>query len=428
VELFWINDVRHGRLAILPRPRGGDWLLDEISSLRRSGVEVLVSLLTAEEVSELDLAREAEYCAAEGIQFISFPFADRGVPPSAADAVRLVRKLEDLVADGKAVAIHCRQGVGRSAVVAACVLAAQGAQPKVAFELIAKARGCPVPDTPEQRAWVERFAEMNLKTVGDSVLVLSTRSLPGAPALADAARKQGWLVQAWDEKPVCPTEGRKIYYGGSDTAMRIAHSFRIALLEPPLDLLARLPASLLLREVRFARFRDLSRLRQRAFVKPADPLDKCFDAGIYADQGTIRTSNPIAPETPVLLAEPVEWLAEYRCFVRERQVIACSPYLSFGRPIWQPWGQGGERAVPSPDALAVCKRLLQIEAPALPPAFVVDVGLIHDCGWAVVEFNPAWCSSILGANPAGVLRVVERACQDLDNLVASSAVWTKVRE
>jgi hypothetical protein len=53
----------------------------------------------------------------------------------------------------------------------------------------------------------------------------------------------------------------------------------LALLEPPLDLLARLPASLLLREIRYACFRDLSNLKGPTFIKPADPLNKCFDAG-----------------------------------------------------------------------------------------------------------------------------------------------------
>jgi protein-tyrosine phosphatase len=59
---------------------------------------------------------------------------------------------------GETVAVHCRQGVGRSALLAACILAALGDRPDLAFERIAKARGCPVPDTPEQREWANRFA------------------------------------------------------------------------------------------------------------------------------------------------------------------------------------------------------------------------------------------------------------------------------
>src|SRR5262249_57013314 len=106
---------------------------------------------------------------------------------------------------------------------------------------------------------------------------------------------------------------------------------RRPLVEPPLDLLARLPAALLLRDVEFGRFRDLSRLRRPTFVKPADPLDRCFDAGVYANARDIRAPRGIDPDTPVLVAEPVEWLAEVRCFVRAGSVVATAPYLSFGR-------------------------------------------------------------------------------------------------
>lgn len=422
-EIYWIADVPKGRLAVLPRPRGGDWLEDEVRSLRAAGVDVLVSLLTREEVEELELLDEAASCAAGSMEFVSFPFADRGVPASEAETLALVRRLAALVAGGKAVAVHCRQGVGWSALVAACVLASLGERPSAAFERIAAARGCPVPDTAEQREWVMRFADRHLKGSDNPTLLLSTRAMPGTSALADAARKAGWSVDAWDEKPPDPPLGRVVYYGRTDAVRQAAARYRLALLEPPLDLLARLPASLRLRDVEFARFHDLSRLRRPTFVKPADPLDRCFDAGVYSDARDIRAPRGIDPHTPVLVAEPVEFLAEFRCFVREGSVAATSPYLSFGRPVWKAWGKGGERAAPSMNAVVVCWRFLESRSPALPPAFVVDVGLIEGRGWAVVEFNPAWCSGLLGADPAAVLGVLERACRDADALDAADAAW-----
>src|SRR5881227_370986 len=107
-EIYWIDGVSAGRLAVLPRPRGSDWLEDEVRSLRASGVDVLVSLLTREEIQELDLADEAGCCAACGIEFVAFPFPDRGVPASATDALALVRRLASLLSGGKGVAVHCR--------------------------------------------------------------------------------------------------------------------------------------------------------------------------------------------------------------------------------------------------------------------------------------------------------------------------------
>jgi protein-tyrosine phosphatase len=119
---------------------------------------VAVSFLTSAETAELDLEREAEHCRSDGIAFSSFPIPDRGIPASYDETMRRVTVLGDCLAAGKSVCIHCRQGIGRSALVAACVLVSAHIAPSDAFNAIAAARGCPVPETPEQREWVETFA------------------------------------------------------------------------------------------------------------------------------------------------------------------------------------------------------------------------------------------------------------------------------
>jgi hypothetical protein len=58
----------------MARPRGGDWLIDEIKALRESDVNVLVSLLTPAEVSEFDLAEEASFCHTQGSSISPFRF------------------------------------------------------------------------------------------------------------------------------------------------------------------------------------------------------------------------------------------------------------------------------------------------------------------------------------------------------------------
>ena len=40
-----------GRLSTMARPRGGDWLADEMAALRRRGVDVLVCALTDPELA-----------------------------------------------------------------------------------------------------------------------------------------------------------------------------------------------------------------------------------------------------------------------------------------------------------------------------------------------------------------------------------------
>ena len=158
-NLFPIAGPWRGRLAIAARPRGGDWLDDDIAALGIAGVNFLVSLLTSGEVAELGLSGEAQLSKAHGIQFLSFPIADRSVPVSAQSTLEFARKLEAALQEGKTVALHCRQGIGRSALLSGCLLVLSGLSPDAAFQAVSAGRGREVPETEEQRRWLTGFAQ-----------------------------------------------------------------------------------------------------------------------------------------------------------------------------------------------------------------------------------------------------------------------------
>jgi protein-tyrosine phosphatase len=141
----------------MPRPRAGDWLEDEAASWRRSGLDVVVSLLEDAEVAELGLGREEEVCRRAGLHFLHFPVLDRGVPASGAAFSELIGALAAELRQRRGVGIHCRIGVGRSALVAACVLGALGLPLETAWDSIQQSRGLSVPDTAEQRNWVANW-------------------------------------------------------------------------------------------------------------------------------------------------------------------------------------------------------------------------------------------------------------------------------
>ncbi|BCL77909.1 hypothetical protein ccbrp13_03740 [Ktedonobacteria bacterium brp13] len=82
-QLYSMQGLPNGQISIMARPRGGDWLIDEVRALDEAGVDVVVSLLTREEESELDLLDEAHYCQEQGLTYFSLPILDRSVPPSA---------------------------------------------------------------------------------------------------------------------------------------------------------------------------------------------------------------------------------------------------------------------------------------------------------------------------------------------------------
>jgi protein-tyrosine phosphatase len=152
-----------GRLATMAHPRGGPWLADEMAGLARAGVDVFVSALTWDEDRRLGLTEVASAAAAEGIEFLSFPIADRGVPRAGdieddSEVVALGIRLAAHVRAGRFVVTQCFAGIGRSTLLAAVTLVMLGAGPEQALRMVAEARGLPVPDTEAQRDWLYEFA------------------------------------------------------------------------------------------------------------------------------------------------------------------------------------------------------------------------------------------------------------------------------
>jgi len=161
-DLFWIPGPWRGRLAVATRPRGGDWLEDDASGWRRAGLDLVVSLLEDEEAAQLELVQEGDVAKSKGIQFVSFPIPDRGVPASIQAALSLLRRIANALEEGKNVAIHCRQGIGRSGSIAAGVLVTSGIEVEKAIKTVSAARGQTVPETPAQVQWIHHLPSERL--------------------------------------------------------------------------------------------------------------------------------------------------------------------------------------------------------------------------------------------------------------------------
>jgi protein-tyrosine phosphatase len=148
------------KLGYMARPRGGDWLEDDLRSVSQRGFDIVVSLLEDEEAEELALTEEASLCNRLGLQFVRLPIRDRGVPELDEATMRALSSLRELWRNGKAVVTHCRMGYGRAPMIAACIMISTECDSDTAFEKLSAARGISVPETDEQRVWVQKYAQV----------------------------------------------------------------------------------------------------------------------------------------------------------------------------------------------------------------------------------------------------------------------------
>ncbi len=159
-EIYWIEKFERGRLGTMARPSGGSLLEGEIKSWNQANVSIVVSALTDQEMTELELSREPELCLAHGIEFVRFPIADRGLPHSMEDWTQFIENLSVRILERKPVVIHCRMGIGRSSMIALSVMIALGMGLNDALEAMILAQRRPIPDTAEQLEWVANFARL----------------------------------------------------------------------------------------------------------------------------------------------------------------------------------------------------------------------------------------------------------------------------
>lgn len=238
-------------------------------------------------------------------------------------------------------------------------------------------------------------------------LILTPRFTDDAQALWRAAGRLGWDVErltSWRVPEDLRSVPEPVLYLEGLLAPMLAGAFGLRLGEPAVDWLPRLPDEYRKRWIFRTSLREARTLAEPAFVKP--PNDKSFPARVYrgADLPTEYDE-----ESPVLVAEVVAWEKEFRCFVLDRERRAMSIYLRDGTLQRENdfACSDAERA----EADAFVRTVLADERVELPRAAVVDVGVIADRGWAVVEQNAAWGSGIYGCDPEAVLTVLRHSAQ-----------------
>ena len=173
-------------------------------------------------------------------------------------------------------------------------------------------------------------------------------------------------------------------YGPDTFALVVAQKLGLELICPADDLLASTPVQFLKREVRRVALSDMRGRIFPVFVKSVVP--KLFRSRIYESAAALELEcRGLEPSTQVLTSEILPIVAEARTFVLEGRVVTSAVYEG-----------KADDAEPREMAAQVAAEV------ALPSTCVVDLALVQDRGWALLEFNPTWGAGLNGCAPEAV--------------------------
>lgn len=155
-QIYKIQNIASGQLFAMAKPVPGEYIEEEFAGIAQQGINVVVSLLEKDEEYSIGLSREEELCVKNGMEFISYPIPDMGLPRSLQSYRDITKTIFGKISNGSSAVVHCRAGIGRTGIVTAGILCHSGMQAVEAFEVVSMGRGIVVPDTDEQREWVIR--------------------------------------------------------------------------------------------------------------------------------------------------------------------------------------------------------------------------------------------------------------------------------
>ena len=243
-------------------------------------------------------------------------------------------------------------------------------------------------------------------------LILSSRYTTDSQILRETARNLGWETLRLDGQRLPdwfdPPDDQIAMFYTAPHAFDIASQLGRSLVGCPSDWTPTLPQDFLSREIRQTTLADALDITEPRFVKHS--VSKAFPAAVYTSDSLAEATDKLQPTSLVHVGEPVTFDVEYRCFVYDRLISTICPYLRFGNAITDHNDTIGSTADELDAATAFAQSVLNCDDVHCPPAFVLDVGLIADRGWAVVEFNECWASGIYSCDPQRVLDTLVRAC------------------
>jgi ADP-ribosyl-[dinitrogen reductase] hydrolase len=144
-----------------PHAMTGAWhrdLATDLGAIRAWGALAVVTLLEDFEFALLRVAGLGDAVRRLGMEWYHLPIRDGSVPNAAFEEKWKTAgpKLRTILRGGGRIVVHCRGGLGRAGMIAACLLVEFGMQPDDAIAAVRRSRGPYAIETPEQEDYVRR--------------------------------------------------------------------------------------------------------------------------------------------------------------------------------------------------------------------------------------------------------------------------------
>ncbi len=195
-------------------------------------------------------------------------------------------------------------------------------------------------------------------------------------AVAKAWEDNGGTVQRVDRFWETPElEGRTaVLYGNHIFCLILAQKLNLELVSPPDDFLCYLPEKWLKRAISRSTIQDASRFEYPCFIKPMVP--KIFSGKVYhSHQELLEECRQLADNTPVIHSEIIKIHAEVRAFILGNKIVSASIYEGYADV---------------QEAITFVDHFLAENVDPAPCTYVLDVGLLDNGEWVVIETNAVW--------------------------------------
>lgn len=145
--------------------RTGDWNRDlesDLLKLKAWGAYMVVSLVELHEFDELSVSLLPQEIERLGIKWRHLPIRDMHPPGQRFERIwpTLCCEVSEALASGYRVFIHCKGGLGRTGVIAACLLIESGISAAEAISMVRIARRSTI-ETRAQEAFVLAYKRQN---------------------------------------------------------------------------------------------------------------------------------------------------------------------------------------------------------------------------------------------------------------------------